>query len=181
MTFSAPNENYTKFFNKFNDINTLEVKDWNYNAIIGYFVDKYLKQYSTQYKFKYNNPAPSKCFEVFQSKRLGLTLSSDPVIQKQYIDWVFTNVIPNTKRKITSISFLNREDVQKQFKELYFKEQTISRSSQLSDSLKEMLKSLGYNMSTYGELTFFSQTDEFLKVKEQLSSLLDLNILRTIK
>jgi len=181
MNFPSPNDNYTKFFNKFNDINTLQTKDWNHICIIAYFTDKYYKQYSTQYKFKYNNPAPSKCFEVFQSKRLGLTLSSDPAIQKSYIDWVFEKVIPNTKRKITSISFLNREDIQKQFKDAYFKESIINRSSSLPDDIKEILISQGYNISTYGELAFLSQTDEFLKIKEQLSSKLDLNILRTIK
>ena len=181
MNFQAPNDNYVKFFKKFNDINTLDIAQWNYVCILAYFCKKYQEKYSIEYKFKYNNTAPSKCFEVFQAKRLGLTLSSNPLIQKEYIDWVYEKIIPNMKRKITSISFLNREDIQKQFKELYFKESEINRSSELSSQVKDLLLHEGYNISTYGELAFFTQTEEFLNIKDKLMLIFDLNILKGIK
>ena len=93
----APNPNYQKFFDKFLEIETLETKNWKVPHLIGYFCKKYFETYKVKYKFKFNSPAPSKCFEVFQIKKLASCLTSDPVLLKEYIDWVYKTKVVKAK------------------------------------------------------------------------------------
>lgn len=154
----SPNNNYIKFFNKFKEISTLDIKEWNGTHVLGYFIHKYEETYGAKYKFKYNTTAPSKCFEVFQIRRLGLMLSSDPKVLKNYIDWVFENKIIKPKKRITSVSYLNKEDNLKEFKNNCFIEDKvkINRSTSLPDDVKKMFNDIGYGISSYGELAFLS-------------------------
>lgn len=169
-----PNENYRKLFEKFKNIETLEVKDWKVNEILGYFCKKYQETYNVNYKFKFNTPAPSKCFEVFQVKRLASNLTSDPVILKDYIDWVYKNKVVKAKRRLTSISFMTVEGIMNEYKFNVLlnsknNNNTISRSTPLPDKYKDIFK----DMETYGDLAFLiqskltdEQTESFNKAKE---------------
>lgn len=157
----APNEHYKKFFSKFSEIETLPVTSWKTNHILAYFCKKYKSTYSTDYQFKFNSPSPSKCFEVFQVKKLASMLSSDPVILKQYIDWVYEYKVGQAKRKLTSISFMTHEGVVNYFKVNFLlankKITTINRSSTLPDDLKEVFSSFGFTVNTYGDISFMIQ------------------------
>lgn len=164
----APNENYRKFFEKFKEINSLDPTKWKPVNLIGYFCKKYYDTYNVKYKFKFNNPAPSKCFEVFQIKKLASMLSSDPVILKNYIDWVYLTKVVRAKRRLTSISFMTVEGIVNEYKFnvlLNSKKSngSIDRSTPLPDNIKDIFHISGYTISTYGELAFLNNmTDKGL-------------------
>lgn len=111
-------EKYQKFFNKFAEIDTLTVEQWKVAQTLGYFVRKFKAAFQTDYKFKYNSPSPTKCFEVFQVKKLSQLLSSNPKILKDYIDWIFVEKVEKHKKKFRSISFLTGEDNLIEYKQL---------------------------------------------------------------
>ncbi len=181
----VPNEKYKKFFDKFLEIDSLEVKDWKAAHLIGYFCKKYQDYYNIKYTFKFNNPLPSKCFEVFQMSRIGLLLSSSPNIIKEYIDWVFENKIPLTKRRITSISFLTNEQALNEYKmkllSVSKKSDNISRATLLPEQYKSIFQNLNIFINTYGDLSFLNhaeKTDELIDAFNKLTQLgFDKNIL----
>ncbi len=157
----APNDKYQKFFDKFKEIDSLDVASWNGTHLIGYFCKKYKQYYNTDYKFKFNNPLPSKSFEVFQIKKLSINLTSKPILLKSYIDWIFENKVPQAKRKLTSISFLTSEDTLTFYKmNVLFENKMISRSSSLPEEYKEILSKASYPINTYGDLAFLSQMSD---------------------
>jgi len=153
----APNKNYEKFFSKFIEIDTLPIKEWKPTHLIGYFSKKYYEQYKTKYKFKFNSPVPSKCFEVFQIKKLASMLSSNPEILKDYIDWVYETRVIKAKRRLTSISFMTVEGIVNEYK---FKvllaqpDNKIDRTTLLPDKYKNVFVSKGFDVSTYGDIAF---------------------------
>lgn len=158
----VPNEKYAKFFSTFNEIDSLPVSNWKPSHILGYFCKKYKEHYQTDYKFKFNNPAPSKCFEVFQIKKLAQMLSSNPTILKEYIDWIYLNKVVKAKRKLTSISFMTVEGVVNEYKVRYLLSptQNISRSTLLPEKYQSLFHSKGFTISTYGDLAFLAQMDD---------------------
>lgn len=156
----VPNDRYKKFFAKFKDIDTLPVSDWRPPQLIGYFARLYKQTYGTDYTWKFNNPAPSKCFETWQMGVLSSKLSSDPQILRDYIDWAFQNIVPKAKRKLTSISFLTREEVLTDYKmNVLLANQTtrkIDRSTSLPTGYKTILDDCvpHLNIVSYGDLAF---------------------------
>lgn len=169
----APNSNYEKFFKKFEDIETLNVKDWNKTLILAYFCKKYKEKYGHDYKFKFNTEQPSKCFEVFVINKLTINLSSDPEILKTYIDFIFDTKIKNAKRKITSINTLDDQNFLFSFKNKFLKGSVnivIDRTTKLQDSVIEKIKHVNENILTYGDLAFIMQAggDQASKIKDVL-------------
>lgn len=180
---TLPNKKYETFFLKAKELDLLKVKDWKLQHVLFYFVDKYKKQYNTDYKFKFNNPAPSKCFEVFQIKRLSLNLSSDPEILKNYIDWVFINKIIKLNKRITSISYLTNEDNMKEFKLELLTGSSLDRNSILPNNVKILFSN--FSIETYGDLAFLKNSELSQELNMLFSKLedcdFDINILDKIK
>jgi hypothetical protein len=177
----APNINYQKFFAKFLEIETLPIKEWNVNCILAYFCKLYKKQYNSDYKFKFNSPAPSKCFEVFQVKKLGQMLSKDPIILKEYIDWVFDTHVLKAKRKLTSISFLNSEPLLKEFKMNYLlANENINRSTALKPAYIQVLSEFG-DMQSYGDLSFLYQSFKSSSLDKELNNKFELALKKLIE
>ncbi len=159
---SVPNNNYKKMFDKFKKIEHLPVSEWKKIEILGYFCKKYFDFYQSNYVFKFNTPTPSKCFEVWQVSALSGKLSSDPQILKTYIDWSFKEVVPKAKRKLTSISFLNKDDVLTFYKMNVLQnsqENGVNRSTFLPDYIKSVFKNVGITINNYGELSFLYKMD----------------------
>lgn len=161
----APNENYRKLFEKFELISTLDPKDWKTPQVLGYFVKKYYDTYNVKYKFKFNSMVPSKCFEIFQIKKLSSNLSSDPVILKNYIDWVYANKVIKAKRRLTSISFMTVEGIVNEYKTNVLLNSnkfnnSIDRTTPLPLDYIALFKKCGYELSTYGELAFLNQMSD---------------------
>lgn len=184
----VPNNYYKKFFNKFNEIKSLSVSEWRVVHILAFFCKRYKEHYAVDYKFKFNTPTPSKCFEVFRIKSLSQKLSSDPVILKSYIDWLFDVDIKRAKRKITSISFITYDDKINEFKLLYLANaipSSLNRTSPLPAEIIHIMKSKGnFIISTYGDLisyynvykndsSFKAAYDEIISSKLTSQTILD--------
>lgn len=164
-----PSKDYQKFFDKFKLLDSTDTKDWNPTLILAYFCKRYKDHYNTDYKFKFNTSAPSKCFEVFQIKRLANLLSSDPLVLKQYIDWVFETKVLNSKRRLTSISFLTVDKMVHDYKMKFLFKPSITRASYLPDYAIEKANELGLKVKTYGDLSFMIQANEGNSLPEELS------------
>lgn len=170
---SYPNEKYKKFFDKFPEIETLDISQWKVVHLLAYFCKKYKNIYNINYSWKFNNPSPSKCFEVWQLNTLSSKLSSNPKILKEYIDWAFENVAKKSKRRLTSISFMTSDPVVSNYKMKYLfsnKSPTISRTLDLPTEYKNILVNL--NINTYGDLAFvYQMTDMPDNIKLALNKL----------
>jgi hypothetical protein len=160
----APNTKYEKFFEKFEEINTLDVHSWNVTHLLGYFCKKYQETYNTAYKFKFNSPSPTKCFEVFQMKKLSSLLTSQPKLLRDYIDWIYETKVVKAKRRLTSISFMVHEGLILEYRDSVLmagqKGEALDRSKSLPDNYKAIFAKAGVTLSTYGELAFLSQMTE---------------------
>ena len=162
---TIPNEKYAKFFAKFAEIDTLDVSQWKAAHLLGYFCRKYKEAYGVEYQLKFNNPLPSKCFEVWQFNTLCAKLSANPKILKEYIDWAFANLVPKAKRRLTSISFITKDDVLIPYKMNVLlgvkKDPEINRSTPLPQQYQDIIqKFAGVDITTYGDLAFMSQMDQ---------------------
>lgn len=161
---NIPNKKYEVYFQKFKEIETLDITQWRVVHLLAYFVKKYQEVYKTNYSFKFNTPSPSKCFEVWQINVLSSKLSSNPKILREYIDWAFENIVPQAKRKLTSISFMTKEEPLNYYKmNILFAGQngsTIGRATALPITYQEIIKeSTNFTIQTYGELAFLSQME----------------------
>jgi hypothetical protein len=158
-----PNDKYKQFFDKFAEIETINVTEYKPVHILGYFCKKYKDTYNLPYQFKFNSPLPTKCFEVFQIKKLAMMLSSNPTILRDYIDWIYLNKVVKAKRRLTSISFMTNEGIVNEYKFNVLlagkKNLNIDRSTPLPEKYQTIFIEAGTAIKTYGELAFVSQMD----------------------
>jgi len=185
-----PNDKYKKFFEKFAEIETLDVSQWKVAHILGYFCKKYKQTYGIDYSWKFNNQSPTKCFEVWQANTLAAKLSANPKILRDYIDWVFVNYVPKTKARFRSVSFITKDEIVQDYKLNVLlagqKNLQVDRSTPLPSNYCDILKELaGINVSTYGDLAFISQMDpmpdNIAKAMEKLAEFgLDQEVLKRI-
>lgn len=160
----VPNKQYQKFFDKFSDIENIDVNEWKPVHVLSYFCKKYKEQYNVKYQFKFNSPTPSKCFEVFQIKKLASMLTANPKLLKEYIDWIYETKVIKAKRRLTSISFMTNEGIVNEYKMNVLlvgkRNLNVDRSTPLPDKFKIIFQSAGVTISSYGELAFLSQMSE---------------------
>jgi hypothetical protein len=161
---SIPNEKYQKFFNKFAEIDTLPIEQWKLAHLLGYFCRKYKETYQMEYPWKFNNANPNKCFEVWQMNTLVAKLSANPKILKDYIDWSYQNIASQAKRRLTSISFMTRDEVVNPYKMNILlggkKCLNVDRSTPLPTNYIEIIDRCALpKLTTYGDLSFLSQMD----------------------
>lgn len=154
---SAPNKRYETFFAKFKECDTLPPSKWKVPHVIGHFVKLYEAKFGVKYSFKFDR-APSSSYEAYQIKRLSGALSSDPVVLKDYIDWVFESKLKDDRYTFRVIGFLVNEKFIHEFKMTTKKKTVITRTTILSPSILQILEDLGFNnVSTYGDLAFLKQ------------------------
>lgn len=185
-----PNDKYKKFFEKFAEIDTLDVSQWKVAHILGYFCKKYKQTYGIDYSWKFNNQSPTKCFEVWQANTLAAKLSANPKILRDYIDWVYANYVPKTKARFRSVSFITKDEIVQDYKLNVLlagqKNLQVDRSTVLPSNYCDILKELaGLNVSTYGDLAFISHMDpmpeNIAKAMEKLAEFgLDREVLKRI-
>jgi hypothetical protein len=185
---TIPNSKYQKFFDGFKNIDTLPVEQWGKTELLGYFCHKYKQTYNVDYPWKFNHQSPSKCFEVWQFNTLCSKLSANPQILKEYIDWAYLNVVPKAKRRLTSISFLTRDEVVIPYKMDILlggkKNLSVDRSTSLPSNLREAFRLVGVDVNTYGDLAFLfhmEQTPEIASAFAEIEALgFDKSILERI-
>jgi hypothetical protein len=161
---TIPNEKYKKFFAKFAEIETLDVTQWKVAHILAYFCKKYKETYGVDYSWKFNNESPTKCFEVWQINTLSAKLSANPKILRDYIDWIYANLVPKLKNKFRSVSILTKEETVIDYKMNVLladkKNLTVDRSSILPSEYRKVLNEVAnININTYGDLAFVSQME----------------------
>jgi hypothetical protein len=185
-----PNGKYKKFFDKFKEIDTLDVSQWKVAHILGYFCKKYKQTYGMDYSWKFNNQSPAKCFEVWQANTLAAKLSANPKILRDYIDWVFQNYVPKTKARFRSVSFITKDETVNDYKMNVLlaghKNLQVDRSTPLPSIYADILREIaGINISTYGDLAFVSQMDPMpnnisLAIDKMVAAGFDVEVLRRI-
>jgi hypothetical protein len=158
-----PNAKYQQFFDKFAEIETLDVAQWKTAHLVGYFCKKYKQAFDLDYQFKYNDPNPNKCYEVWRISTLAARLSAKPHILKDYIDWVFEEKVSKAKRRFNSISFITGEKEVNYYKMNVLlankKDLQLDRTTPLPISFKEILATNGFQINTYGDLSFLMQSN----------------------
>jgi hypothetical protein len=92
-------------------------------------------------------------------------LTAQPLLLKEYIDWIYLNKVVKAKRRLTSISFMTSEGVVNEYKFNVLlvsknSQNSIDRSTPLPDKYKSAFVTVGFNLSTYGELAFISQMQD---------------------
>lgn len=171
----VPNDQYKKFFEKFAEIETASIEDWKPVHLLGYFCKKYKEEYDKDYQFKFNSPSPTKCFEVFQIKKLAMMLSANPKLLRDYIDWVYLTKVKQAKRRLTSVSFMTVEGLVNEYKFNVLlsgkKNLNVSRSTPLPDKFKTVFSNIGVFINTYGELAFLSQMEKSPEMIEAFSKI----------
>lgn len=173
-----PNEKYRQFFDKFPEIETLDVDKWKPVHILAYFCKKYQDQYGVKYQFKFNSPTPLKSFEVFQVKKMAMLLSSSPKILKDYMDWVYLNKVVKAKRRLTSISFMTVEGLVNEYKVNVLlagkKNLNVDRTTPLPPKYVDIFQGIGIMVSSYGDLAFLSQMEQTPELTSAFERLNDL-------
>ncbi len=181
------NSNYAKFFAKFEEIENLQVSDWKNVHVLAYFCKKYKEYYNLNYTFKFNNPAPSKCFETWQIKKLASQLSSDPAILKEYLDWLFKTKVIERKKRITSMGYITTTEIVNEYKfKFLFSQLAVERSTNLPNYVIEVIKPFNDQVLTYGDLAFiyksFQLNNSYANIFAELSKIgFKTNILDTLK
>lgn len=159
---SVPNDKYRKFFEKFTEIDTLDVKQWKVVHVLAYFCKKYKEAFNVDYQFKFNHKSPAKCMEVWRINQLCGKLSASPEILRNYIDWVFEEKVTKAKRRFTAVSFITNDDVVNYYKINVLlankKQLHLDRSSALAPEYKKIMHEAGIQVNTYGDLAFFYQS-----------------------
>jgi hypothetical protein len=177
---TVPNDKYRKFFDKFKEIETLDVSQWKTAHIIAYFCKRYKETYNMDYAWKFNNPSPTKCFEVWQANTLAAKLSQNPKILRDYIDWVYQTYVPRTKARFRSISFITKDETVNDYKMNVLlagqKNLHVDRSTPLPANYADILREVAnLNLSSYGELAFVSQMDPMPdNVAQAMEKLIDI-------
>lgn len=181
---NVPNDKYRKFFEKFAEIETLEVEQWKAAHLLGYFCKKYKETYDEDYTWKFNDPNPSKCFEVWQLSRITANISANPTLVKNYIDWAYQNLVPKATRRFTSISFITKDQTMIWYKMNVLlgkkKNLNVSRSTLLPDNYKSVFQEIGVFADSYGDLAFLSQMEQTPELQLAFEKLAELGFERDI-
>lgn len=171
-----PNEKYRKFFEQFPEIETKDVAEWKPVHILAYFVKRFEAHFGKKYEYKFNNPSPASCFEIYQIKKLGVLLSSSPKICRDYIDWIFDQSRA-VQAKRRTISFITEENTLMYYKNNILlagkKNLNVDRSTSLPLNYRTIFQEIGITVSNYGDLAFLFQMERtpqletaFTKLKE---------------
>lgn len=176
---------YKRFFARFDEISELQIESWGSIHLLSYLCKRYEDFYKFKYSFKFNNPAPSKSYEIYQIKKLANMLTSDPQILKQYIDWIFDKKIIERKKRITSLGYFTHTELVNEFK-FKFLLKKITRNTQLPEKYLKIIQSSSIQevqkVATYGDLCFLqlqatstSLNAQLKNEYEQLFSTMDIN------
>jgi hypothetical protein len=151
-----PSIYWERFFNRFNEIETLPTNEWKALHLIAYFCKHYNTYYHNDYSFKFNSNSPSKSYEVFQINKLGGILSTDPKIIKDYIDWWFATQIIKKKNQIRSMAFLTDTNIVNiyKFDILIPGNLSIDRTTALPKEYIDIISLYEPEIKTYGALAF---------------------------
>jgi hypothetical protein len=176
---------WQKFFEQGKEIATLPINEWRPVHLISYFCGLYEKQYGITYTMKSFSQAPGKSYESFRIKSLATNLSADPVILKDYIDWVFREKVILRKKKIRSLAILCDANYISEYKEdhLGMGDKPVDRSTTLPPNFANVIKAHNQPFMTWGDLSFAKQAgNQYDDLLSDLSKAgMDLKMLDRVK
>lgn len=179
---------YQKFFDKFSEIKTLEVKEWKLVHMLGYLCKRYEEYYGMKYSFSFSSTSPTKSYEMVKMNRIVQMLSSDPIILKGYIDWVYDKKVIQRKKKITSLGYFANLGMINEYKfEVLSKDASmvIDRTTALSNRYLSIVAKYNKDISTYGDVAFLKMADKdgkyAIMFNELVSDGFQLSVLESIK
>lgn len=170
---------YAKFFEKFKEIKDLPIEKWSKTHLLAYFCELYKNHYNLDFTFSFKG-SPSKCREMFEISKLTQQISSNPIILKQYIDWIFKEKIIEKKKRVTSLGFLTHPEIVNEFKFKFLFSNKIERTTQLPEKYIAICRDYKYHLSTYGDLAFIYKSNPEMSDKLEQEGF-KINILETLK
>lgn len=149
---------WVKFFNKFKDIDEEPFKSkvflWKSVHMLAYICNRFESLYGKKFSITIKN-APTKCPEMFFVSKMMQTLgTSDMVIVKEYVDWIYDKKIIPENKKIRTLAYFMTAGFCNEFHFERSENEIIKRSSELPKNYKEIANSLNIAVSTYGDLAF---------------------------
>jgi hypothetical protein len=152
----TPNAHWLKFHDRLYSEPEIPLSQWKNEHFLGLILRKIKSTLneSSEYPLSYIG-APGKCQEMYAVNRMILSLgSTDPEYIKAYIDWIFDNEIIPKKIIVKSIAYFFTAPFILKFKEIYKKNNKVSRASVIPLPFKSIADSAGVEISTYGDLAF---------------------------
>lgn len=136
---------------------------WDFYDVLGYIINKYKDCFGFDYSFTYSG-SPSKSPEIYTVKRMMNTLCGprhDFLIAREYIDWVFSNIVMDGKREVMSLALFFSTKVINKFKFESRKAKVITRDKELPKKYLDVILSMGIDgVSTYGDICFVKKACE---------------------
>ena len=149
---------WQKFLAKFDDIDKLSISEWKEAHLLGYFCRRYEKCFKKKFALSFRG-APSKCNEIYMIKKTMAMLDNiDPLVVKDYIDWVFDVKIIPSKIHIRSIGFLTTPGFGNEFNTYRSKKMKVSKSTELPSKYQQVAETLNLPVITYGDLAFIKMS-----------------------
>lgn len=149
-----PNAYWRRFKERLDSYSEVEVSDWKEEHFLAHTLQRYKDYMGIEFSLSYSGP-PTKCKEIYCIRRVVLALGTeDPVVIKQYIDWVFDTVIIPTKAVFYSIAYFFTTSFILKFKAERRRQSRITRTSELPSEVKNIATDLEIDIKTYGDLAF---------------------------
>jgi hypothetical protein len=151
----SPNAAWTKFKTKLNFYDTTPLEEWTEYDALGHILKRYKDYMGIEYSLSYSG-APSKCGEIYCTKRMILALGSDEgETIKNYIDFIYDTYIIPGKVSFSSLAYFFTPNFIFAFKKNFRKESKITRSTKLPEKYINVLSTLSLqDVTTYGDLAF---------------------------
>ena len=152
---------WQKFFDQGKEIATLPINEWKPVHLIAYWCKLYERQYKRSFTFKFK-ASPSKSYEIYRLRELATNISSDPLILKHYIDWIFEYKVVQKKKRITSLAILCDANYINEYKEkfLCMSDKPIDRSTAIPPNFAKIIQDHNQPFTTYGDLAFARQSGD---------------------
>ena len=172
-----PNAYWRRFKERLDAYEEVEIKDWKDEHLLAHILRRYKNMMGVEFTLSYSG-APTKCKEMYCVRRMVHFLSDEEnrVFQKEYIDWIFDDVIIPTKAVIHSIAYFYTTELILKFKKDRRKKNTVTRATSLPEDYGKIVSEMELDIDTYGDLAFAnialeqSPDDEDLKEYVELFS-----------
>jgi hypothetical protein len=150
-----PNAAWRKFKERLEKYDSKPVTEWKAEELLGHICKRYRELGSEfEYALSYSGP-PSKCKEIYCVRRMVLALGNeDPVISKNYIDWLFDTIIIPKKVTLTSVAYFFTDAFIRDFKIDRKKSKKVTRNTQIPHEFEIAAEELQLSIMTYGDLAF---------------------------
>lgn len=152
--YSSLSKPWQKFFQKFEEAETIKASTWKEVHALGYICNRFEKLHEQKFAVTIKN-APTKSPDIYMVKRVMAMLNTtDMRVMKEYIDWVYDNRIVPKKVHFKKIGYFATSEFVNDFLFQRKKAKQISRTMEVPENYKEIASQFGIDINTYGDLAF---------------------------